>query len=221
MGKFLSEYLTNNTVAVKTITRDYLLSYVKENVQGSAKNQLQAWIPTVHTIQNVHLQLPIGLTAQQSVTALLLVANVNIVQASAPLVPLAAGNYVYKDFVKVLKRIAYAEDSESSIIATQSERTAGPTLKKHFSMDFLLKHAQDTVSKAAAVAVERFTATNRFAGVPALPATSVSQNLERKSFEDFRELLIKICVEKDLFETVEKYVEEQADRLLKAGSYVA
>lgn len=215
MGKLLTQMLVNNTAGTKVLLRSHFEQFVKENLAGKEKNALVQWIPTVHEIKAVQLNLPVGLTAQTSVTALLAHAGVTITDTATPLVPLVGG-YKFNAFKSVLVRIAIAEDTDVSIILAQPERTPGSDLNKNMSLDFILKHAQPDLTKARAVARQRFTQSGPFVGQAAPP---VSQNIEKKAFEDFR-IVINDCTTSNLFETAQTYVEGQSEKLLKAFSAV-
>jgi hypothetical protein len=216
MGKLLTQMLVNNTGAAKVLLRNHLEQFVKENLVGKEKNALLQWIPTVFEIKTVQLTLPIGLAAQTSVTALLGHAGVTISETATPLVALVGGNYKFNAFKSVLVRIAIAEDTDVSIILAQPERTPALHENKNMSVDFMLKHAQPDLTKARAVARQRFTQAGPFVGQPAPP---VSQNIEKKAFEDFR-IVIDDCTTCNLFETAQTYVEAQTETLLKAFSAV-
>lgn len=216
MGKLLQQLLVNQTGAVKAVTHDTLLKHVKENVSGTDRGTLLTWIPTVFTAKALVLRLPAGLAAQPTVSALMAAPGVSVIVAGAPAAPLAVGDYRFTDLKKVLMRIHIAECGGVPLVAPQPDRTAGLHENKNISLKFILKHAQDTLEKAAAVAVERFTATKRFVGEP---APTVSQNIELAAYRDFRNM-IDTCAAKGMFETVEAHVEALSPELLKTGSTI-
>jgi hypothetical protein len=204
--------------AAKTLEYANFTGYVSSNFSGATKDRLLAFINSTPDNKKLRLRLGVPVAVQATVDALLALPNTHPQrEANGAWTATPAGSYQYDQLKSWLICIRMEEIFGITILAPQPYRAAAKGSNKNFSELFVLKHAQDNVQEAGAVAFQRFASAGPFAGEPAPP---INQNMDSASFPSFR-ALVDNFIDNELIQTAHDVVLDMKATLVRSRQAVS